>query len=123
MSAFESNYRPATAELASEADRLWFKAHPDRSHRLRPALVGECPGVTAEHLIVVCQVVPGLRFRRPLRCWTPLPPGEAPEWFARGIFERCARENGLPSLIEDESDAGPAYTRFKDHGPNPDLKH
>jgi hypothetical protein len=48
MSHFEDDYRPAAAELASEADKLWFKPHPSRRHRLRQALAGERP-VTAEH--------------------------------------------------------------------------
>jgi hypothetical protein len=95
MSDFEDDYRPAVAELASEADRLWFRARPDRSHRLRQALVGENPGVTAEHLVVVRQSFRGLRFRWAFLCEKPLPPGDAPEWMARAFFERLVRERGL----------------------------
>jgi len=95
MSEFDDDYRPAVAELASEADRLWFKAHPNRSHRLRQALVGEGPGVTAEHLVVVRQSFRGLRFRWPFRCRMPLPPGDAPESTARDFFEGLVRERDL----------------------------
>jgi hypothetical protein len=95
MSEYENGHRPAVAELASKADRLWFKAHPDRSHRLRQALAGERPGVTAEHLVVVRQSFRGLRLRWPFLYGMPLPPGDAPEWVARDFFERLVRERGL----------------------------
>jgi hypothetical protein len=33
---------------ASAADAAWFEAHPMRSHRLRPAIVDEMPGIGVE---------------------------------------------------------------------------
>jgi len=56
---------------ASEADRLWFGRHPGESKRVRPRIEGEFylsePGVPPEaHWVVVEQLEPGVRTRRPL---------------------------------------------------------
>jgi hypothetical protein len=58
-------------EAASEADRLWFVAHPQRSYRVRPLIPGEWPPGSLStpprgwrHYTVVRQVMPGFRIRR-----------------------------------------------------------
>src|SRR4051794_27102288 len=108
MFHFEDDYRPAAAELASEADKLWFKPHPSRRPRLRQALAGERPGVTAEHWVVLRQSFRGLRLRWTFLSETPLPPGDAPEWMARGLFEAIARERGfLTNVFEEVIGASP----------------
>lgn len=91
----EDHYSPETHELASKADRLWFKAHPERRHRLRQALAGELPGVTAERQVIVRQILPLLRVRCVLPQDVPLPVGDAPESVARALFERFDRNSGL----------------------------
>jgi hypothetical protein len=56
---------------ASEDDQLWFEAHPGRSHRLRPTVAYEFPGITPKDAAggwtVVRQLWPGCRIR--LVCW------------------------------------------------------
>src|SRR5262249_39206723 len=60
---------------ASEGDRLWFKRHRNRAHRLRPAIAGELPGATFPpgpvRLAVVRQITPGTRLR--LAMWATRP--------------------------------------------------
>jgi hypothetical protein len=48
-----------TADLAQILDKEWFRSHPHRSHRLRRAIPGELPGVSAESHIIVRQAAPG----------------------------------------------------------------
>jgi hypothetical protein len=56
---------------ASEADRLWFQAHPHRKHRVRPHIPGEWPHGYPERVpppgwrwfTVIRQVQPGFRVR------------------------------------------------------------
>lgn len=58
-------------EAASEADRLWFEAHPHRQHRIRPYIPGEGPPGHPDPVprpghgmfVVVRQLQPGLRMR------------------------------------------------------------
>jgi hypothetical protein len=103
----DGDYRADIAELAKEADRLWFNAHPERRHRLRQALAGELPGVTADKLMVVRQCFRGLRLRWPFMYPGSLPPGEAPEWFAKKVFETIAHERGNIGMFEAEISAIP----------------
>jgi hypothetical protein len=96
-------------DLTSAADTRWFKAHPDRKYRIRQALAGELPGVTADHMVAVRQDFPGVRFRAAFRCSSPLPPGDAPEWYARQCWEGC---EGV-AILEVDPDALPAPVRPK----------
>jgi hypothetical protein len=108
----EDDYLPSVAQLASEADRLWFSAHPDRSHRLRQALVGELPGITPKHRVVIRQVNRLLRLRWPLLYDEPLPMGDAPEWVARDMFERVAGEQMVKvRAFEELVNAQPAIKK------------
>jgi hypothetical protein len=75
------------ADLAKTLDREWFRSHPLRSHRLRPAIPGEVPSVSAESYIVVRQVAPGVRMRGSFTPTGPLPEGEAPEHIAHAMFD------------------------------------
>lgn len=64
-------------EQASEDDRIWFEANPGRNQRLRAAVPGEYGPVENEiksKLVLVTQVEPGFRFRRPVSV-TPKHPG------------------------------------------------
>jgi hypothetical protein len=74
-------------DLALELDREWFRSHAYRSHRLRRAIPGEIPGVSAESYIVVRQVAPGVRMRCSFEPTTSLPSGEAPEHIAHALFD------------------------------------
>ena len=57
--------------VARDGDARWFEGHPDRSHRLRSALVHEYPGLTTELVarlpfgawMVIRQRSPGYRDR------------------------------------------------------------
>ena len=62
-------YTSPQCEEASEQDRLWFDAHPERTVCLRPAIPGEFPPGLADDCpyVLVRQVVPGLRLREPVR--------------------------------------------------------
>ena len=56
-------------ERASESDRLWFEAHPNQNHRLRPIIDGEFGRVhhkIKENFVAVEQIRPGYRIRRPI---------------------------------------------------------
>jgi hypothetical protein len=93
-------------ELASDLDKEWFKANPNRSHRIRPAITDELPDDTSTHVAVVRQIFPGLRIRLLYVPHTPLPPGEGPEWIARALFNRFTRppETFSPSFRMDGRD-------------------
>jgi len=62
-------YTSPACEEASEQDRLWFDAHPQRTVCLRPAIPGEFPPGLADDCpyVLVRQVVRGLRLREPVR--------------------------------------------------------
>lgn len=67
----------AAVEAASEADRLWFKRHPDRAHRLRRVYPGELTHVVGERgtsaiMICVKQVAVGCRVKVGFRGFDPL---------------------------------------------------
>jgi hypothetical protein len=75
-----------TIDQASEEDRVWFEAHPTRSHRVRPFIPGETPEadpIPPTH-VAVRQVKPGIRVRLPL--WLEGEPGPG-EFAARRLFE------------------------------------
>ncbi len=72
---------PSIEDAASEADRRWFEAHPERTYHIRLARRGE-QGLTAPAAMVVIKVCDTLRIRLP---W-PTPPLSSPE--ARREFER-----------------------------------
>src|SRR5215469_6048033 len=60
--------RAKRAVKASEVDAAWFAANPQRTHRLRPAIADEAPGITVEAVIggtwlAIRQVAPGLRIK------------------------------------------------------------
>src|SRR5271165_1268093 len=55
---------PDARRLAKNLDMEWFRSHPQRSHRLRRAIVGEAPTkVTPNTYIVVRQIRPGYNER------------------------------------------------------------
>jgi hypothetical protein len=74
-------------DLAQMLDREWFRSHPYRSHRLRRAILGEVPGVTAQSYVVVRQVMPGIRMRCYFKTIGPLPSDEAPEHIAHAMYD------------------------------------
>ena len=78
---------PDAAVLASDLDRRWFRANPDRHHRIRHAIAGELPDARASDCVVIRQVR-GCRVRLAFHYDIPLPAGEAPEYIAAGMFER-----------------------------------
>ena len=57
----------AACDGASDGDRDWFNVHRDRSHRIRPAIAFELPGLAIKQYegswIVVRQLPPGVRAR------------------------------------------------------------
>lgn len=78
---------PEVADRAAEADRLWFAAHPGRSHRIRPPLPGEAPVPRRGVLyVLVHQLFPGCRMRVPFPAASALPDGECPEDAAAELF-------------------------------------
>jgi len=79
---------------ALRLDRDWFRAHPNRSHRIRRAIRHEFPLVTADEYIVVRQHCPGCRERRTFSTTAPLPGGDAPEQIAHAIFDLVEEYNG-----------------------------
>jgi hypothetical protein len=79
---------PATPTgRAQMLDKEWFRSHPHRSHRIRPAVAGEMPGANAETYIVVRQLAPGVRMRVFFTPVGPSPEGEAPEHIAHAMFD------------------------------------
>ena len=88
-------------DAASEADREWFKAHADRTHRLRPARAYEMPGLTAKQAkglwIVVRQIQPGFRVRMDFRP-TAIPLDN--EAIAHAIFDLLVEQGGQAIPIE-----------------------
>jgi hypothetical protein len=79
---------PDTGDAVSDADRLWFIENPARSHRMRPAIADELPGLTVERArrawIIIRQIQPGFRFR--LACWPDAPPLDT-EAMAHAMFD------------------------------------
>ena len=71
----------------SEADAAWFEAHPRRSHRLRPAIVDELPGIEAVlggTWIAIRQLMPGFRSKM---VFTPSEPPPDDEATAHACFD------------------------------------
>lgn len=86
----------SAAVLASDLDRRWFQANPDRNHRIRPVIVGETPDAHPGDYVVVHQVRPGRRIRWPFIPHKPPPPGEAPEHIAKAVFDDIVEARGRP---------------------------
>jgi hypothetical protein len=84
------------SDLAKQLDRDWFRSHPYRSHRIRPAVTGEIPGGGADTHVVVRQLAPGLRSRRAFDPVAPFPSGEAPEHVAHAIYDLVTEYQGRP---------------------------
>jgi hypothetical protein len=70
-------------DLGAEDDRRWFAAHPDRQHRIRPYLPGDCsldrpmPALPrgCSWVTVVRQEQPGVRLRLTWQTAVPLRDG------------------------------------------------
>jgi hypothetical protein len=78
---------------AREADAAWFEAHPRRSHRLRPAIVDELPGIDIEAVlggtwIAIRQLMPGFRAKM---VFTPSEPPADDEATAHAHFDLCLK--------------------------------
>ena len=53
--------------IACESDRDWFQEHADETTRIRPAVLGEIPGLGSTEeptQVIVEQISPGIRLRR-----------------------------------------------------------
>jgi hypothetical protein len=90
----------AALEAASEDDRAWFEAHPERSYRVRPHISGEWPDGALNRLpqgqgwyTVVHQVSPGVRMRLPISLHAEPEPGER----AASRLFASATEHGIES--------------------------
>jgi hypothetical protein len=90
----------AALEAASEDDRAWFEANPDRHYRVRPHIPGEWPADALNRLpqgqnwyTVVHQVSPGVRMRLPISLDAEPEPGERA---ASRLFV-AATEHGIES--------------------------
>jgi hypothetical protein len=83
---------------ASEDDADWFKGHPWRSHRLRPAIQHELPSLSdiAGKWIAIQQVVPGLRVKV---IFTPPSPPPDNEDIAHALFD-LVHEHGAAGISE-----------------------
>ncbi|MBV9825863.1 MAG: hypothetical protein JO001_09330 [Alphaproteobacteria bacterium] len=89
-------------EKASDGDAAWFAAHPDRSHRLRPAIINELPGISAADVaagtwIAIRQLMPGFRIRT---VFTPPSPPPDDESIAHALFDLAieAQRSGNPHV-------------------------
>jgi hypothetical protein len=86
-----SPYEARVAERTRAADAAWFEVRPRRSHRMRPAVPGELPGLTADMArdawLVIRQIVPGLRVKQIFN-----PPGPPPdiEEIGHALFDLIA---------------------------------
>jgi hypothetical protein len=67
------------------ADALWFRKHPHRRHRLRPALPGETGS-----WVLVRQMRPGFRVRAGIELAKGVLPADD-ELTAKELFEEVAR--------------------------------
>lgn len=66
-------------EQASDADRRWFLAHPERNHRMRRAVFAEAPAhPDLLTFVLVKQIEPGVRCRTVVYA-TSAPPYEPTE--------------------------------------------
>lgn len=85
-------------------DEQWFRRNPKRSHRARPLVDGEWPTLRASSaaFIIVRQLAPGVRARRPiiLPPWLELP--EDDDDFLAAAFDTVEAEakGGPPSTPE-----------------------
>src|SRR5262249_31392023 len=76
---------------AKQLDDDWFRSRPNRSHRIRRAIVGEVLGVTRDTYIILRQLKPGHRQRLTFKAFVPLPEAEAPEHIAHAFFDALQR--------------------------------
>jgi hypothetical protein len=104
---------PSTAAtpsgLAKTLDKEWFRSHPHRSHRIRPAVAGEMPGANAETYIVVRQLAPGVRMRVFFTPVGPFPEREAPEHIAHAMFDLIRSAPGRMLSHQELFQASRAY--------------
>ena len=90
-----------------QSDAVWFRHHPQRSHRLRPAFPGEItpwgfdPALLdpCDHYFVVRQLVPGVRTRLP-SLWLKGARLPESEEFAHALFD---------FLTQKDMDAGTLF--------------
>ena len=92
-------------------DAAWFRAHPDRAHRLRPLVEGERDsfpnGLRAvatpghELQVVVRQVEPGRRIRVPFarNLETPIPDAEP---IIHALFDAVSKRRAAPVISVEE---------------------
>ena len=79
-------------DRASDDDKAWFAAHPDRSYRIRPMVPGEHLGVASPAWCAVHQLRPGWRIRM-LGGRGQLPPDTEQTgryWFDRAVVRASA---------------------------------
>jgi len=92
----QANLMDASVQ-ASDGDRKWFKAHPDRTMRLRPALPAE-RRVSAwpvdKHLVLVIQIK-GARLRIPIEITSSL---TVADWCADADEAKCAKVADDPNI-------------------------
>ena len=89
-------------DFAKQVDRDWFRSHPQRSHRLRRAIPGEIPGGSAETWVVVRQLQPGSRKRRPFDALVAFPSDEAPEHIAHAMYDLIVEAPGGGPILHHE---------------------
>jgi hypothetical protein len=78
---------PDVRYAAKALDTEWFRSHPNRSHRIRKAIVGETPNVTSDTYIIVRQVRPGYHERINFEALVPVPERDPPEHLAHAYFD------------------------------------
>jgi hypothetical protein len=95
-----SDASDAALEAASEDDRAWFEANPNRSFRARPQVPGEWPAGALSRLphgqfwfTVINQVKPGVRMRLPISVEAEPDPDER----AASVLFALATERGIQS--------------------------
>jgi hypothetical protein len=99
MSDSALGWRPASSR---ERDKSWFKANPDRGHRLRPAYDDEWP---PGFWVVIRQVAPGEHLMHVFIDHELQLLAEPPEIAAWAVFElvaeRIRRRDNSPLTIDE----------------------
>jgi hypothetical protein len=72
-----------TEDCASDNDRRWFEARPDRRYRLRPRLSRELGGAEDITHVLVIQMFPGARVREGVRWLGGALPADRDDQLAR----------------------------------------
>src|SRR5687768_14601731 len=94
----DSEIDAPTEDRASDDDRQWFKARPDRRYRFRPRLSRELGGDADTTHVLVVQMCPGARTRRGV-CWMGAAmPADSDEQLGRLFHLICA---GEPAYVLD----------------------